>query len=68
MSSQVAASTTRGGGVEVQRSRGGVLLDLASKRKASEDQREQPEKTNKSEQEERASQRSTDDWENSPRS
>ncbi len=40
------------GGTEVQRSRGGVPVEMTNKRKVYEDQREQPEKKNRSEQEE----------------
>ncbi len=39
---QAAALSSGGGRAEVQRSRGGVTLELTNKRKASEDQQEQP--------------------------
>ncbi len=62
-SNQAAASSSGGGGTEVQRSRGGVPLDFTNKRKADGGQQEQPEKKSKSEQEERGTKRTADDWE-----
>jgi hypothetical protein len=62
-SSQAAASSSGGGGEEVQRGRGGVSLEPTNKRMASEDQREQPEKKSKNEQEERGLKRRAVEWE-----
>ena len=62
-SNQAAASSSGGGGAEVQRSRGGVPLEITNKRRADEDQQEQPEKKGKNEKEERETKRSTDEWE-----
>jgi hypothetical protein len=62
-SNQAAASSSGGGGAEVQRSRGGVPVEITNKRKADEDQQEQPEKKNRSEQGEREAKRSIDEWE-----
>ncbi len=62
-SNKAAASSSGGGGAEVQRSRGGVPLEITNKRKVDEDEREQPEKKSKNEQEERGTKRSTDEWE-----
>ncbi len=38
-------------------------MEITHKRKADEDQQEQPEKKSRNEQEERGTKRSTDDWE-----
>ena len=38
-------------------------MEITNKRKADEDQQEQPEKKSKNEQEERGTERSTDEWE-----